>query len=183
VELGTDSGSPAMLRSLGKSFTVEEVRQSSRLCHEAGVATAHYLLFGGPGENDETIAESVALMDELSPEAVIVMVGIRIYAGTELHEVALREGVVSAEQCLLGPVFYPAEPQLRRIAERVAEEAGRRRTWIVPGLDVNTSAGVLEMLRRRQQRGPVWKVLGQRASWHGRARRAPASATNDGVPA
>lgn len=172
VELGTDSGSPSMLRSLGKSFTVEEIRRSSRLCRDAGVATAHYLLFGGPGENDRTIAESVALMDELAPDAVIVMVGIRIYAGTDLYEVALREGVVSAGQSLLEPVFYPAEPVLRRIAERVAAEASRRRTWIVPGLDVNTSTGVLEMLRRRQQRGPVWKVLGQRATWRGRTRPA-----------
>ena len=170
VELGTDSGSPAMLRSLGKSFTVEEVRRSSLLCREAGLATAHYLLFGGPGENDSTIAESVALMDELQPEAVIVMVGIRVYAGTELHGVALREGVVAPDQCLLEPVFYPAEPELRRIAERVAGEASKRRTWIVPGLDVNTSTGVLEMLRRRHPRGPLWKVLGRRESWRGRTR-------------
>ncbi len=182
VELGTDSGSPAMLRSLGKSFTVDEVREAARLCREAGVATAHYLLFGGPGENDETIAESVALMDELRPEAVIVMVGIRIYAGTELHDVALREGVVAPDQCLLDPVFYPAEPALRRIAARVADEASRRRSWIVPGLDVNTSTGVLEMLRRRHQRGQLWKVLGQRESWRGRERAASASSGRSGSP-
>ena len=182
VELGTDSGSPAMLRSLGKSFTVEEVREASRLCLDAGVATAHYLLFGGPGEDEGTIAESVALMDELAPDAVIVMVGIRIYAGTALHAVALREEVVAEGQSLLEPVFYPAEPDLRRIAEQVAQEAGRRRTWIVPGLEVNTSAGVLEMLRRRQQRGPIWKVLGRRASWRGRTRTAT-TAGPGGVPA
>jgi radical SAM superfamily enzyme YgiQ (UPF0313 family) len=170
VELGTDSGSAAMLRSLGKSFTVDEVRRASQLCRDAGVATAHYLLFGGPGENDGTIAESVALMDELAPEAVIVMVGIRIYAGTSLHGIALHEGVVAADQCLLEPAFYPAEAELRRIAERVAGEAGRRRNWIVPGLEVNTSTGVLEMLRRRHERGPIWKVLGLRASWRGRTR-------------
>ena len=175
VELGTDSGSPTMLRNLGKSFTVEEVRLSSRLCREAGVATAHYLLFGGPGENDETVSESVALMDELAPEAVIVMVGIRIYAGTDLHATAVKEGVVTPDQCLLDPVFYPGEANLRRLGERVAAEAGRRRTWIVPGLDVNTSTGVLEMLRRRQERGPLWKVLGQRATWRGRTRPAPAA--------
>jgi radical SAM superfamily enzyme YgiQ (UPF0313 family) len=168
VELGTDSGSAAMLRSLGKSFTVEEVRAASRFCREAGVAAAHYLLFGGPGETDGTIAESVALMDELAPEAVIVMVGIRIYAGTDLHATALAERLVTEDQCLLEPVFYPAEPELRRIAERVAAEAGRRRNWIVPGLDVNTSTGVLEMLRRRHERGPIWKVLGRRSSWRGR---------------
>lgn len=171
VELGTDSGSPAMLRSLGKSFTVDEVRSASRLCRQAGIATAHYLLFGAPGENDETISESVALMDELAPDAVIVMVGIRVYARTELHATALAEGVVAADQCLLEPVFYPAEPQLRRLAERVAAEAAGRRSWIVPGLEVNTSSGVLEMLRRRHERGPIWKVLGRRATWRGRQAR------------
>lgn len=172
VELGTDSGSPRMLRSLGKSFTVEDVREASRLFGDAGLSTAHYLLFGGPGEDDETVSESVALMDELAPEAVIVMIGIRVYAGTELHAIAVSEGVVGADQCLLDPVFYPAEAQLRRIAERVAEEASRRKTWIVPGLDVNISSGVLEMLRRRHPRGPLWKVLGQRVSWRGRKRTA-----------
>ncbi len=182
VELGTDSGSPAILRSLGKSFTVDEVRAASRLCREAGLATAHYLLFGGPGENDGTIDESVDLMDELEPEAVIVMVGIRVYAGTELHGIAIREGVVAEDQCLLAPVFYPAEAELRRIAERVAEAAARRRSWIVPGLDVNTSTGVLEMLRRRKERGPLWKVLGRRASWRGRTRHA-APAHGGVVPA
>lgn len=170
VELGTDSGSDRMLRSLGKSFTVDEVRAASRLCRDAGVATAHYLLFGGPGEDGETISESVALMDELEPDAVIVMVGIRVYAGTELHGRAVEEGVVAPDQCLLEPVFYPAEPALRRIAERVAAEAASRRTWIVPGLDVNTSTGVLEMLRRRKERGPLWKILGRRATWRGRVR-------------
>ena len=170
VELGTDSGSPAMLRSLGKSFTVDEVRAASRLCRDAGIASAHYLLFGGPGENDATISESVALMDELAPEAVIVMIGIRVYAGTELHGIAVREGVVAEDQCLLDPVFYPGEAALRGIAQRIADEAARRRTWIVPGLDVNTSTGVLEMLRRRQERGPLWKILGRRSTWRGRAR-------------
>lgn len=183
VEIGSDSGSPAMLRSLGKSFTVEEVRAASRLCRAAGVATAHYLLFGGPGENDATISESVALMDELGPEAVIVMIGIRIYAGTELHGIALREGVVAEGQCLLEPVFYPAEPQLQRIAERIADEAARRRTWIVPGLDVNSSTGLLEMLRRRKERGPLWKILGRRSSWRGRNRHVPTAGGAGRAPA
>lgn len=183
VELGTDSGSPAMLRSLGKSFTVAEVREASKVCREAGVDTAHYLLFGGPGENDATIAESVALMDELRPAAVIVMVGIRIYAGTELHEVAVREGVIAPDRCLLEPVFYPGETELRRIGERIAGEAAKRRTWIVPGLEVNTSTGVLEMLRRRHQRGPLWKALGHRASWRGRTRRDSQGREPGGEPA
>ena len=65
-------------------------------------------------------------MDELSPEAVIVMVGIRVYAGTALYAVALREGVVAPGQSLLEPVFYPGGERLRKIATRVAREASLR---------------------------------------------------------
>ncbi len=147
VELGTDSGSPAMLRSLGKSFTVEEVRRSSRLCHEAGVATAHYLLFGGPGENDETIAESVALMDELAPEAVIVMVGIRIYAGTELHEVALREGVVVGRA-------VPARAGLLPGGAAAAPDCGTGGRGGGPAPDLDRPRSRREHLRRRPGDAP-----------------------------
>jgi len=68
-EFGTDSGSPAMLRNLGKSFTVDEVRAASALCREHGVDFAHYILFGGPGETEKTLLESFALMDEVDPTA------------------------------------------------------------------------------------------------------------------
>jgi hypothetical protein len=52
------------------------------------------------------VKESVELMLELSPDMVSVTVGIRIYPGCELHDIALREGVVEPGQSLLHPAFY-----------------------------------------------------------------------------
>jgi radical SAM superfamily enzyme YgiQ (UPF0313 family) len=60
LEFGTDSGAPGMLARLQKSFTVETIRASSRLCTERGVDFAHYILFGGPGETPATVQETFA---------------------------------------------------------------------------------------------------------------------------
>ncbi|MEI6703238.1 MAG: radical SAM protein, partial [Deltaproteobacteria bacterium] len=69
VEFGTEAGSPVMLKNLGKSFGVDEVRKASLLCRQRGVDFAHYILFGGPGESRETVLETIAMMDDLEPTA------------------------------------------------------------------------------------------------------------------
>ena len=92
VEFGTDSGSPAMLRRLGKSFSVEDISRASEICKMVEVPFAHYLLLGGPGEDEKTLGETASLMDQVEPTAVIVMVGIRIYPGTELERMSLCGG-------------------------------------------------------------------------------------------
>ncbi|MBM4347678.1 MAG: radical SAM protein, partial [Deltaproteobacteria bacterium] len=106
VEFGTDSGSPAMLKNYGKSFTVEEVIRASQLCSKLNVNHCHYLLFGGPGEDERTIEESFQLMDQIDPTAVIAMLGIRIYPGTGLEQYALSEGVIEKNSNLVYPYFY-----------------------------------------------------------------------------
>ena len=159
VEFGTDSGSPLMLKNLGKSFTVDVVRASSRLCRDSGMDFAHYLLFGGPGENRQTVLESFTLMDELSPTAVIAMTGIRIYPGTAIHRQALAEGVIGVGTSLLEPVFY-ISPSIRdSLCDIVTHLAGERKNWIAPGLEINVSDAMLEAMRQFQVRGPLWKLM------------------------
>lgn len=159
VEFGTESGAPAMLKSLGKSFSVEQVCTASQLCHAAGLDFAHYMLFGGPGETEQTVMESFRLMDELSPTAVIAMTGIRIYPGTQLAQMALTEGVITAETDMLQPVFYLAPAVRERLADLVTREAMQRKNWIVPGLEVNVSPAMLEAMRIFKVRGPLWKMI------------------------
>lgn len=159
VEFGTESGAPAMLKSLGKSFSVEQVRAASQLCQAAGLDFAHYMLFGGPGETEQTVLESFRLMDELAPTAVIAMTGIRIYPGTQLAQTALTEGIISAETDLLQPVFYLAPAVRDQLAELVTVEAMQRKNWIVPGLEVNISPAMLEAMRIFKVRGPLWKMI------------------------
>lgn len=159
LEFGTDSGSPAMLQRLGKSFDVDSIRAASRLCREAGVDFAHYILFGGPGENSVTVRESFRLMDELEPTAVIAMTGIRIFPGTAIHRQALAEGQLAPADSLLEPVFYLSESARQEICALVTQEALTRKNWVVPGLEINISDAMLAALRHFPVRGPLWKLV------------------------
>lgn len=158
-EFGTDSGSPAMLRNLGKSFSVDDVRAASALCREHGVDFAHYILFGGPGETDQTLLESFALMDEVDPTAVIGMTGIRIYPGTPLHRQAIAEKIITPETSLLEPVFYLSPAVRDSLCELVTSEALKRRNWVVPGLEINMSDAMMAALRHFPVQGPLWKLM------------------------
>ncbi|MDD2335667.1 MAG: radical SAM protein [Geobacteraceae bacterium] len=158
-EFGTDSGSPVMLRNLGKSFTTVDVRAASALCADHGVDFAHYILFGGPGETEETLLESFALMDDISPTAVIGMTGIRIYPGTPLHHKALKEGIITPETSLLESVFYISPAVRDTLCDLVTTEALKRRNWVVPGLELNMSDTMMAALRHFPVRGPLWKLM------------------------
>jgi len=159
LEFGTDSGAPAVLASLRKSFDVGTIRRTSRLCRERGVDFAHYILFGAPGETGETVAATFALMDELQPTAVIGMTGIRIFPGTDLYRQALAEGVVEADDAMLEPVFYIAPAVRDSLCDLVTAEALKRTNWVVPGLEINISDALLEMMRQFPVRGPLWKLM------------------------
>ena len=159
VEFGTESGSPQMLTNLGKSFGVKEIRGASRLCRDSAIDFAHYMLFGGPGESEATIDESFALMDELTPSAVIAMTGIRIFPGTALYRRAVSDGVITRETSLLEPVFYIAPAIRDTMCDMVAQRALARRNWVAPGMEINMSDAMLEALRHFPVRGPSWKQL------------------------
>ena len=148
-----------MLKSLAKSFSVDQVRTASRLCREFGVDFAHYLLFGGPGETRETVMESFALMDEVMPTAVITMTGIRIFPGTAIHARALSDGLIAAGDSLLEPTFYISSGVRDCLCAIVTEEALQRKNWIVPGLEINVSDAMLEAMRNFPVRGPLWKLM------------------------
>lgn len=159
IEFGSDSGSKEMLKNLGKSFTTDSIRESSRLCNGIGVDFAHYILFGGPGETRETVMETFALMDEVEPTAVIAMTGIRIYPGTALERVALKDNIITEGASLLEPVFYIAPAIRDDLCDLVTQEALKRRSWIVPGLEINVSSAMLDAMRMFPVKGPLWKLM------------------------
>ncbi|MEA5113305.1 MAG: lipid biosynthesis B12-binding/radical SAM protein [Geobacteraceae bacterium] len=171
MEFGTDSGSPTMLMSLGKSFGPDEIRSASALCRDAGVDFAHYILFGGPGETERTVMESFALMDEVEPTAVIGMTGIRIFPGTCLYRKAIEDGIITADTPLLDPVFYLSPTMGTTLCDLVTTEAMKRRNWVVPGLEINMSDAMLAALRSFPVKGPLWKLMKRL----GRTRQRPMS--------
>ncbi len=161
IEFGTDSGSPRMLENYKKSFTREEIIRSSELCSTLRINHCHYLLFGGPGEDEETIEESFRLMDQLDPTAVIAMLGIRIYPGTELEKISIAQGVIRPDSKLIYPYFYVSPSLGERLSEIIQEKALARKRWIVPGLEINITKNLLEQIRKFRIRGPLWELVGR----------------------
>jgi radical SAM superfamily enzyme YgiQ (UPF0313 family) len=161
IEFGTDSGSPRMLKNYRKSFTTEDVMRASELCSSLRVNQCHYLLFGGPGEDEETIEESSRLMDRLDPTAIIAMLGIRIYPGTEMERISLSQGVIDQNSDLIHPHFYISPMLGGRLEEIVREKALQRNRWIVPGLEINITQSLMEGIRRFGIRGPLWELVGR----------------------
>jgi radical SAM superfamily enzyme YgiQ (UPF0313 family) len=160
VEFGVDAASPSVLRALGKPFLQRELRIAARACREASLPAAYYLIFGGPGETAQTMAETCGLVDTLGPKAVLAFVGIRIYPNTPLHEIAVSDGVIAEEDDLLSPRFY-VSPRIGvdKLLAGVASHAASRTNWIVPALGLRSDPALVSALRRSGQRGPLWDLL------------------------
>jgi len=74
VEMGTESGSEAVLRILGKTHRPEEAIEAARRFLEGGIATAHNVIFGVPGETARDRRSTLSLVRRilaLGPERVL----------------------------------------------------------------------------------------------------------------
>jgi radical SAM superfamily enzyme YgiQ (UPF0313 family) len=159
VEFGTDSFSEAMLRSYAKDFTVEDAMAASSLCAELGIFCAHYILFGGPGENADTIRETLRNVSKLQRCVLFPFVGVRLYPGTPLHALARQEGRAPDEDDCLEPTFYFADgldgPSIWQL---VGEQVHGMRQWVVPSRHPPLR-GMMERLREWGVKGPLWEFL------------------------
>lgn len=125
ISVGNESGSDAILLSLRKDFAKEHVEKTILGAKSAGLKVNCFLLLGGPGETRETVVESVEFLTKLEPDSVRITVGLRIYPGCELADVAIARGMISRGQNLLSPTFYlepEVEPWLYGFMVDVARE-------------------------------------------------------------
>jgi radical SAM superfamily enzyme YgiQ (UPF0313 family) len=161
VELGTDSLSDPMLESMRKGFTVEQAMDFSRRLAKAGIKQCHNLIFGGPGETEATMEESVRNMDALAPTAMIATIGLRVFKGTDMWR--LGGGDASEDPAdptsLLEPLFFIEEAVADGVVERVAAWVEERENWLCFGLDRRVNQRYLERLRRRHK-GLLWTIYG-----------------------
>jgi len=119
VSVGFESGDDRMLRNLGKHFTAADARVVLQNLAHAGIRRMGFLLLGGPGETRESVKTSLAFAEDLHLEGLRTTVGLRIYPGTPLADLARSEGVITPDDDLLHPRFYLAPAVAPWILERV----------------------------------------------------------------
>ncbi|HKW28563.1 MAG TPA: radical SAM protein [Verrucomicrobiae bacterium] len=133
VEFGLDVASDKMLTALNKPFGQQETRIALQAAHDAGLPMAIYLLFGGPGETWADVEDTQNFLNCCArANAVFATVGIRVYEGTPMADVAVREGQVEPKQDLFEPAYY-LSPGLADETEKKLDRIARRRAeWTSP---------------------------------------------------
>jgi len=159
VEFGTESMSDTMLHDLRKPFVSADVFQAHQTVLAAGLYIAHYFLLGGPGENEDTLLETLNGVDHLDKAVFFFFCGIRIYPHTALYETAISEGQITASQNLIEPVFYRS-PFISdiEIMKKVEAHADGRLNWLV-GAGESKATRILPRLYDRGHTGPLWEHL------------------------
>jgi radical SAM superfamily enzyme YgiQ (UPF0313 family) len=130
IDATPDTASPVMLKNLGKGFHLEEAQQMAAIIRKFNLPTMWFFLFGGPGETDDTVNETLDFIDTyINPDDLVYMAaGLRVYPGTPLEEIAIREKLLQPDQSLLyPPLFYFSEkiPQ-QRLVQRIREVSAER---------------------------------------------------------
>ena len=133
VEFGLDAATPKMLAAMGKPFGQEEIRTALGAAHKAGLPFLLSMLFGGPGETWADVEEAQAFLNGCATaNSVFACYGIRIYEGTSMAELAVREGCVPSDTDLFEPAYYLSPALRERTVEKLDLIARRRPEWSSP---------------------------------------------------
>ncbi|MCW5202170.1 radical SAM protein [Desulfobulbus sp. US4] len=160
ITFGVDTLSKNMLLNLKKGFKITDVYQAAHYCRKFDIPFSINLLFGGPGENKETVLETLKNIEKINPVAVGAMIGIRCYPRTQLWDIACKEGLISKDTNFLEPSYY-VSPVLAKewLIETIYEYNEKHDNFFIPtsAEGVHTDDLAVQIFRDGF-RGPFWKV-------------------------
>jgi len=93
ISFGVESGSETIRQTLGKPVKQERIVAAFRMTASVGILTRAYFIYGSPGENDDTIAETMALMAAIKPLSAVFYLLV-VFPGTALYQRLKREQLV-----------------------------------------------------------------------------------------
>lgn len=133
VEVGSDAGCDETLDRMDKGFSFSDILEFYDACRSAGISSAYFFIFGGPGESDMTLEEGLNNIRKLEEGVIFIYSGIRILPGAGLYEQAVRENILSKDGKLLEPVYYfSRDINVNDMNDRIMQEAKNNRRYIFP---------------------------------------------------
>ena len=140
-----------------KDFTWDQVRYSNQLFADAGIANAHFIIFGGPGETEATVAEGLNNISKLENCVVFGSIGVRVFPHTSMYDLAFKEGVINREDDLIEPIFYFSEHIDRdKMHRQILESFNDRIDRIYPDGQLLEKTSAFHLLGYR---GPIWDYI------------------------
>jgi len=157
AELGTDGASDAALRGLGKGFSFADALEVNRACVAERLPCAHFVMFGGPGETMESVAQGLENLKRLEHTVVFAFSGIRILPGTPLLARAVEDGILAEGASLREPVYYLSpEVDAEEMNAMITAAFSNRRDRVFPPAEGQKR---LAIMHRFGYRGLLWDTL------------------------
>ncbi len=85
ISYGVESGSEEIRKVLNKNIKTDDIKRAFALTTKYGILSRAYFIYGSPGENYETIQETIDLIHEIKPLSTIFYI-LDIFPGTALYE-------------------------------------------------------------------------------------------------
>ena len=164
-----ESASPTMLKSYRKGFSIDDVVHAAEAIHRTQFMSMWFFLIGGPGETNHTLQESLdftlnCLRQDRAPFYTMAnfFLGVRVYPGTRLWNIALDEGFIREGSDVLEPLWYLSDTLDLEPAITQMLDAAAQCPQMISGFDErymalsNVVAFVGDLLHFEK---PYWNVL------------------------
>jgi len=180
VSITVDSAADTLLETAQKPFRRRHLDALVALLGEHGVSADLGLIFGLPGETEDTIAETIAFVRSLPASIdVVYSAGARVYPHTPLAQIAQEEPerlVGADDPTFLNPVVYsspwPPRELARRLDEQLRDLPNVSRVGVAYGTGLTTLSDAYRVaLSQDGKRG--WNEILERAA-HDDTQRKPA---------
>lgn len=99
VMFGVETGNDALLENIRKGFTVEDIRRAFKICKKYKIGTTGHFIIGLPGENRETIKNTIDLAKEIDCDFASFNM-VMTLPGTTLYKEAEEDGKITKENAL-----------------------------------------------------------------------------------
>ncbi|MCM8761239.1 MAG: B12-binding domain-containing radical SAM protein [Candidatus Omnitrophica bacterium] len=93
VGYGVESGNDAILKRIKKNIPLDVTRKAFKLSKELGFETWAFLIFGLPGETEETIKDTITFTKELDPDFAKFLI-LKPYPGSDVYAELLRDNLI-----------------------------------------------------------------------------------------
>jgi len=81
ISLGVESGSPSVLKAIGKNVTPDRVVQVTKAARRFGIQVRYFMMLGNRGETEATVGESLTFLQQADPDQY-VFACLSVYPGT-----------------------------------------------------------------------------------------------------
>lgn len=141
IMFGLETGSQAILKSIKKKISREDVLNLFELLRKFDFDVTTFLIIGFPGENMETVQETIDLVNETQRIKYNLITGVGIlwvYPGTEVYELAKRNLMMTDDFWMTDKSvpYYTVDyslDELRKMQDKVLDAVSISRICTVKG--------------------------------------------------